>query len=93
MVRPGNRGGLRRKDICTLRGGETDGDDDQGDRIQRHNDEATVTVELSDLTECRCSECDETFSAEGAVTMLRENLRQWEKVARWVEMGRELAAE
>jgi transposase-like protein len=57
------------------------------------SDDATIQLDLGDINSLTCSECSETFTAEDAVAKMTEGLKQWEKVVRFVEMGRQLAAE
>jgi transcription elongation factor Elf1 len=57
------------------------------------SNEATMTLNLSDLDFVTCSECSEEFTAERAVAKATETLSTWQRVARMVEYGRELAAE
>lgn len=51
--------------------------------------EAAVTIDLSDLKTITCSACEEEFSARDAVEKATEQLKQWQAVARWVEMAGE----
>jgi hypothetical protein len=57
-----------------------------------HSEEGTVTLDLNDLAECRCTECDETFSPAEARNLVAAELARWEAVCRMVEMARDLAA-
>jgi transposase-like protein len=57
------------------------------------SDDATIQLDLGDINSLTCSECSETFTAEDAVAKVTETLVAWQKVARFVEMGRQLAAE
>lgn len=52
--------------------------------------EAEVLINLNDLAECKCSGCDEYFSATEARDLVKAELARWEAVCRWVELGREL---
>jgi hypothetical protein len=54
--------------------------------------DATVTLDLNDLSECRCSGCDETFTPAEARDMVAAELARWDAVCRWIEMAKELAA-
>jgi hypothetical protein len=56
------------------------------------DEEANVTMNLADL-ECNCPECGESFSPEQARDRAAKTLAAWEKICRWVEAGREIAAE
>jgi uncharacterized protein (DUF983 family) len=56
------------------------------------DEDATVTIGLSEL-ECYCGNCDEDFTPEQARDKAAKTLAVWEKVCRWVAMGRELANE
>lgn len=58
-----------------------------------HDEDSTVTLDLNDLSECRCSGCDAMFSAEQARDLAAAELAKWERVVKFVEMGRMLAAE
>ena len=51
-----------------------------------HDTDATVTLDLNNLAECRCSGCDETFSPIEARDLWRPSWPNWE-VCRWVELG------
>lgn len=55
--------------------------------------EATVKMDLNDLRSCSCTSCDEEFSPMDALEKARAAMAAWERVVRFVEMGRELAAE
>lgn len=52
-----------------------------------HDQDATVTLDLNDLAECRCSGCDETFSPRQARDLAAAELARWEAVCRWVELA------
>jgi transcription elongation factor Elf1 len=54
--------------------------------------DATVTIGLDKLI-CQCGNCDEYFSPEQARDKAAEMLNEWERVVRWVEVGRTMAAE
>lgn len=47
-----------------------------------HSEGRTVTIDLNDLTECRCSECDWTGSPREALERAREQARKWERIVR-----------
>jgi hypothetical protein len=49
------------------------------------NSEATVRLDLNDLAECVCSECDETFSPAAAVAKFDHLAERWRAVAAWVD--------
>jgi Zn finger protein HypA/HybF involved in hydrogenase expression len=55
-------------------------------------DDASVSIGLSDL-ECYCGNCDESFTPEQARDKAAKTLAEWDKITRWVAIGRELAAE
>jgi hypothetical protein len=56
------------------------------------NQDVDVIISLNDL-ECHCSNCDEEFTPEQARAKAAELLGAWERVVRWVEVGRTMAAE
>jgi uncharacterized protein (DUF983 family) len=56
------------------------------------NQDGDVIISLNDL-ECHCSNCDEEFTPEQARAKAAELLGAWERVVRWVEVGRTMAAE
>jgi transposase-like protein len=58
-----------------------------------HDADATVTLDLNDLAECRCSGCDETFSPRQARDLAAAELAKWEKVVRLTEMAATMLAE
>jgi transposase-like protein len=49
--------------------------------------EATVKLDLNALQTLTCTACDEEFSAADAVARVRDQLKRWEAIARWVEMA------
>lgn len=55
--------------------------------------EATVKLDLNNLTECVCSSCDAEFSPREAMTKALEMLNRWTAVVRWVEMAPDAANE
>ncbi len=55
-----------------------------------HDGDATVTIDLNDLSECRCSGCDEVFTAREACEMFAREAARWEAVAAWVELAKGL---
>ncbi len=57
-----------------------------------HDADATVTIDLNNLAECRCSSCDETFAAYEARDLVAAELARWDAVVRWVAMACEMAA-
>ncbi len=54
--------------------------------------EATIRLNLNDLSQIECNSCDESFSARQAAKEAAENARRWEAVARWIEMAGEAVA-
>jgi hypothetical protein len=42
--------------------------------------DAEITLDLADLSSCRCSACDDTFAVTTAVSKLREALAEWERL-------------
>ena len=54
--------------------------------------EATIRMDLNNLSEVECSSCSETFSAREAARLMTAAARRWEAVARWVEMAGEAVA-
>lgn len=52
-----------------------------------------VAINLNDLDDIVCGDCDCSFTADEAVAMLTEQLEKWEKVARWIAAGRAILAE
>jgi hypothetical protein len=57
-----------------------------------HSEEGTLKLDLNDLSEISCPECDETFSAEQARDLVAAELDRWEAVCQMVKLARELAA-
>jgi len=55
--------------------------------------DATVRIDLNNLSQIECNSCGETFSAREAARNAAENARRWEAVARWVEMAGEAMAD
>jgi hypothetical protein len=51
------------------------------------NPDGTVRLNLNDLSECSCSECDWEGSPAEAVEMMAERLEAWRAVVRWVELA------
>jgi hypothetical protein len=51
--------------------------------------DAMVSIDLNLLSECRCSSCDETFSAQDAVDKLVAMAERWEQVVRWIDLWQE----
>lgn len=49
--------------------------------------EATVRIDLNDLTACTCSSCDAEFSPTQARDVAAEALRRWDRVVAWVAMA------
>jgi hypothetical protein len=58
-----------------------------------HDVDATVTIDLNNLAECRCSSCDETFSPAQARDLAAAELAKREKVIRWIETAAEILAD
>lgn len=54
--------------------------------------DATVRMDLNNLTACQCSSCDAEFSPREAMAKLIEQLTRWEAVVRWVEMAPEASS-
>jgi hypothetical protein len=54
--------------------------------------EPALRIDLNDLAEITCSECDESFTVQKAVTKAAENLRRWQAVAKWIRMAGEVLA-
>ena len=52
-----------------------------------HSEDGTVTIDLNDLAECRCTECDWTGSPREALERVQEEARKWERVVKWVELA------
>ncbi|HWG41329.1 MAG TPA: hypothetical protein VN688_00985 [Gemmataceae bacterium] len=50
--------------------------------IKCGNADAVVTVNLTDVSEFHCNECDEDFSAAD----VREFVGQWQAVLNWIEL-------
>ena len=57
------------------------------------NPDATVQIDLNDLSACTCSTCDEEFSAEQARDLLAAKLAQWEAVCRWIALAPQAVTE
>jgi hypothetical protein len=57
------------------------------------NEGENITLNLNDLGQCYCESCSEPFTVAKAIAEATERLAAWQKVARFVEMGRQLAAE
>lgn len=51
-----------------------------------HDTDSTVTIDLNNVCECRCSGCDETFTPLEARDMIAAELARWDVVCRWVQM-------
>lgn len=49
--------------------------------------DATVTLDLNDLSKCECSGCSETFTPQQAASLFQAEADRWAKVARWVELA------
>lgn len=50
-----------------------------------HN--ATVTLDLNILDECRCDQCDEVFSPVTARDLAAAELARWEAVVHWIGLA------
>jgi transcription elongation factor Elf1 len=57
-----------------------------------NDEESSIQMSLSDM-ECTCDGCNETFTVEQARDRASKLLAEWDKITRWVAIGRELAAE
>ncbi len=52
-------------------------------------DADAIRIDLNSLQTITCGGCDEEFTPRQAVEKAAEQLRQWQAVARWVEMAGE----
>jgi hypothetical protein len=57
------------------------------------NEDTTLELDLGNLSRISCTSCEEEFSPEKARDKAAEMTAAWEKVIRFAEFGRELAAE
>jgi hypothetical protein len=55
--------------------------------------EAAITINLNDLTTCRCDACDEEFTPREALEQATRQMERWARVVRWFESASELASE
>jgi len=56
-------------------------------------DDAALTLDVTELKTLSCGNCDEEFTPRQAVARAAERLREWERLARWVEMAADVTAE
>jgi transposase-like protein len=56
-------------------------------------DSRHLSINLNDLDDIVCGDCDSSFTAEEAVALLAEQLEKWKKVQRWVAAGRAILSE
>jgi hypothetical protein len=47
----------------------------------------TLLLNLNDLTECHCSDCEETFSPAQARDLAAAEVVRWEAVVRWIGLA------
>jgi hypothetical protein len=52
-----------------------------------------IALNLSDLSDCSCSACGDSFTIASAIAKAEETLALWRKVERLAAFGRELASE
>jgi transposase-like protein len=57
------------------------------------DEDATISLDLNDLSSCQCSSCDETFSPARARDLVAAELARWERVVRWVDSAAAILAE
>jgi transcription elongation factor Elf1 len=55
--------------------------------------EATVRIDLNDLTTVHCSSCDEEYSPKRARDRAAEQLSRWDAVCRWLDLAGDCSAE
>lgn len=53
--------------------------------------EASVVLDLNDLTLIECSSCSETFSPGEALELAQAEARRWARVVSWIEMAADVA--
>lgn len=51
--------------------------------------DATVSLDLNDLTRCECSNCGEDFAPADAIRHLTVETEKWKAIARWIAMAPE----
>lgn len=52
----------------------------------RSEDDA-VMLNLNDLAECHCADCEETFRPEQARDLAAAELARWEAIVRWIALA------
>ena len=52
----------------------------------------SIMVDLNDLANVTCGECDDSFTVETAVRLAMENLRRWKAIANWFALAGESLA-
>lgn len=58
-----------------------------------HDADASVSIDLNNLAECRCSGCDEVFGPRQARDLVAAELARWDAIVRWVEAAGHVLAE
>ena len=58
----------------------------------RCNEPESLNLDLANVTECRCSACDETFSIYEGRDLVRAALGRWDRLIAWVETARQVLA-
>lgn len=57
------------------------------------SDDNTLNLDLTDMTTIQCGSCDSEFTPDEALAKATEMMAAWQKVVRFVEIGRQMAAE
>jgi predicted RNA-binding Zn-ribbon protein involved in translation (DUF1610 family) len=49
------------------------------------HEDAKITLNLSDMTECECSSCSLTFSPAEALAYFRAQVNNWQALLDWID--------